>query len=233
MYLLTEEERDLLVQYLNEENSLFLDGEGPDKVFRVANDLRKKMTSDMKAAMRDRVRLQQKVERLSAQKKTAAQATVEARAFQNLGVDSVDLAWAIVEACREQRVHCTKNRLVLFVYECYCSWLGSHMELITIDTPVITKWGPQFWRVWKQVDPEATPPDGSLRKLSETGSGLVPFVRNVVAKYATYNVNNLKEYYIKSDPYRKAEKAGGGKTNTPIDPRDIYLWRQGQGRSAE
>lgn len=225
MYQLTTEESDLLVRYLNGEDDAFLATEGPDKVFRIARDLARKMFTDVRAVSRERDRLRERIGRLEARRKAETEAQVERGEFQNLMIPAADLGWAILEAYRAIGRRPSRGRIILTMYECYCSWLGSKREVLTVDSPVTTKYGPQFWSAWNKVDPAAAAPRGVVEKVYAADSGLRNFIANVVAKYADTPTQDLTAAYACGSAYLKATERGGGRANTPIDPRDIYRER--------
>lgn len=227
MYLLTDEESDMLIRYINGEDDAFLSTEGPEKVFRIARDLSRKMSADVKSVSRERDRLREKVARLEDRKRAEVEEQVECGRFQNLMLSAVDLAWAVADAYCVAGKPCGKSRLVLTMYECYCSWLASKREILTVDVPVTTKYGPQFWSAWNKVDPAAAPPAGAVERVHAADSGMRNFIANVVRKYADTDPRDLAAAYMGGSAYGKAEKRSGGKANTPIDPRDIYRERHG------
>ena len=228
MYLLTPEECDQLVRYLNGEDDAFLDGEGPDKVFRISRDLARKMRSDIRAAMRERDGYRERLERFQEKKKVGVEERLRNRDFTYLGLDSADLGWAIVQACRDMGLPCSNKRMDLLLYECYTSWFGSKLEVLTKEGPAYTDFGPHFWRATKTVDVTRGVPEDALRRVWAANSGLRNFVSNVVKKYSTMGNNALLQTYTDSYPYRHAREVGGGKTNTPIDLVDIFRWRNPQ-----
>ena len=228
MYLLTSDENDQLVRYLNGEDDTFLDGEGPDKVFRIARDLAKKMRSDIRAVARERDGCKERLERLQEKKKVGVEERLRNRDFTYLGLDSADLGWAIVHTCRDMGLPCSNKRMDLLLYECYCSWFGSKLEVLTKEGPAYTKFGPHFWHATKSVDVTRPAPAAALERVWEAGSGLRNFIANVVRKYSTRGNDALLRSYTDSYPYRHAAEVGGGKTNTPIDLVDIFRWRNPQ-----
>lgn len=224
MYTLTPEEDEMLVKYVNGESDAFLDTEGPEKVMRLARDLSRKMAADLRSAIRERDRLRAKAEALQERRAKDLDETLAEGAAPCTGLSATDVAWAVVDACRRGGIWCSRSKLLLFVYECYCSWMGSKKERLCVDEPVISEYGPQFWSVFKRVDPRAEPPEDALARAYGADSGIRIFVERVTRKYAGTQARDLAKYYIASEPYRRAAKAGGGKTNTRISDADIYRW---------
>lgn len=161
------------------------------------------------------------------------QAYVAQHGYPELGIDSVDLAAALLWALQRHGRHITITKTVHILYEVYAAWLGSHKERICIEHPVITAYGPQFWRVYRHFQAKVGEPmdKGAFDDIAGRFPGLARLIQNAAAKYHDMDDRDLKQYLIKSRPCQKAMPAKTEKEpkwNNPIDDHLIVLWKQGK-----
>jgi uncharacterized phage-associated protein len=229
MYSVSSEEIDLAIKYLNgEDDGRFLDTDIADRLQRICRDIQKKMHSDLRAALRDRDRYETRLQHHEEDRRKRLEQKVAKEDFGQTGLDSAEVARGIVEALHERGISCNRGTLILLTYECYCAWLASRGEILTLETPVATKYGPQFWRVFKNVDPAAGTFAGTRAGIAVEMPGVASLIRNVVAKYGGYSQSQLADFFKKSAPYRNAMEERGGKDNGPIKASDIWSWKKGR-----
>lgn len=169
-------------------------------------------------------RLQRHLDRLSAREESAVET---GEAFVELGLDSVELANALIALLKEKKTYqLTKDKVELIMFEIYASWLASKKERITVEHPQATPYGPRFWRAYSKMDFNSG--DEAVKRLSDRNPGLAVMVRNAANKYYDYSLSDLERYLKKSEPYKKASPAPGGKWNTELSDTDIYRWKKSE-----
>ncbi len=160
--------------------------------------------------------------------KSKEQAAVEQGLFADTGLDSLDVALALLYCLQRLKTYkLTKNKLIYILCEMYASWLGSKKERLFVEHPVCTQWGPQLWRVYKRIDRVgALVPYEYYEKLASQNAAVAAFCKNAAQKYYDWKESDLKELFARSEPYRNALPAhNGGKWNKEISDSDLYLWK--------
>lgn len=144
------------------------------------------------------------------------------------GLDSVDVATGLLYQLQQlQTYKLNKNKVILILYEMYCTWLAEKKERLFSEHPVATEYGPQFWRVYKRTNTIVQVEYKDWKKLCELNSGVAAFCRNAAEKYYDYNNTTLEEKFKKSMPYKNATKdKNDGKWNKEISDNDIYNWKK-------
>lgn len=161
------------------------------------------------------------------------QAYVAQHGYPELGIDSVDLAAALLWALQRHGRRITITKTVHILYEVYAAWLASHGERVTIEHPVVTAYGPQFWRVYRRFKDNVNSPvpKDAWDAVARINPGLANLVVNAANKYCDIDDGDLKEYLLKSIPVRQAMPAKNDpdpKWNSPIDDSLIVRWKQGK-----
>ena len=150
--------------------------------------------------------------------------------YPETGLDSCDVAMALLHCLQNQHTYnakLTKNKVIYILYAMYCSWLAAKGERLFVEHPVCTEWGPQFWRVYKRLNPGATADRTAFTRLAEQNAAVAAFTRNSAAKYYDYGEGDLKKLFTKSLPYRNAmPENNGGKWNGQISDGDIVAWKK-------
>lgn len=228
MYGVTAEEINLIVAYVNGENPELPETDIPERLMRLCSDMQKRILADVRGCHKARVKVEAKLEIAERKAQDKERHDIAAGNFANAGLDSIDVAHALAyQMCKASpHLPLSKSKLVLLLYECYAAWLAGHKELLTIEAPVYTKYGPQFWRVWNGFDRNRATED-AFRMLAERNAGVAKLVENVAKKYSDYAEDSLRTYYVKSLPIVEIVE-NDGKWNTPLRSSTIYQWKVSQ-----
>lgn len=213
----------------------WMDGKAPapteelEAYFRLGEAIRRRLLHESTAAVSKAARLEQRLERY----REKADADAEQGVFDCLGLDSVELAKAVLWSARKQSLYMDcKTRFRLTVYGVYCTWLGSARQRITIEHPIAQcAYGPTLPKMLDEarVDYRMTPTDECYRKICEMEPGLAKTIDNTVSKYLSYGLKDVENYFKGKDtPFAKAAAlaAREGKTVAEIPDRDIWLWKK-------
>lgn len=213
----------------------WMDGKAPAPTeelgayFRLGEAIRRKLMTDATTAAAKAARLEERVERYRQRDNQLAEQGV----FDCLGLDSVELAKAVLWSAYRQRLFVeNKMKLRLVVYGVYCAWLGSARQRATIEHPVAQcAYGPTLPKMLNEsrVDYRMTPTDECYRKICELEAGLAKTIDNCVSKYLSHSVKELEGYFSGKDtPFAKASAQAKkeGKSMMEIPDGDIWLWKQ-------
>lgn len=211
--------------------SAFIDGQSDTVPYEVITRLQQLSLEASRALVKaaqkragEAERLQRKIDRMN-RREDAAVETGEA--FAELGYDSVDVANALIARLKEVKTYqMTKDKVSLILFEIYASWLASKKERICIEHPQATPYGPRFWRAYGKMDFSSG--DDAVARLNALNPGLSVMVANAAKKYYDYSTGDLEKYLKKSEPYRKASPAPGGKWNTELNDSEIYWWKKSE-----
>lgn len=144
--------------------------------------------------------------------------------FEETGLDSVEVYRALLYCLQQHTMNINKTRIMYIMYKMYSSWLASKGERLFLEHPVAQEWGPTLWRVSKRINLDKVGHD-EWKALTEKNPGVAAFCRNAADKYFDYPLKDLKAFFIKSAPFKKATpEFNGGKWGTQIDDKEIYLW---------
>lgn len=229
MYNLTLGEFQAIAGYLNAETDE-RPSEQSIKVFlNMSSALQFRLLKDLNGAEAKLSTAQRRLERLDEKEELF----VAEYSYPELGCDSVDVAAALLWALQRYSYKVNITKLVHILYEVYAAWLGSHKERICVEHPVITAYGPQFWRVYRHFQAKVGEPmdKGAFDDIAGRFPGLARLIQNAAAKYHDMDDRDLKQYLIKSRPCQKAMPAKTEKEpkwNNPIDDHLIVLWKQGK-----
>lgn len=222
---LTAEDVLKLQEYIDGTNDAVIAEDVVDRFFRMGEALRRKMLSDARQYRSRSERLGNTVERIRSKEKDDA----AAGKFNDLGFTSVEIARALTWCLTETGVYTSAYKKQYILYEIYASWLNSHRERICIEHPEAVEWGPWFWSVSKNMEkgPACTKDDWDA--VHARNAGLAVMIRNAARKYAATSERDIKDYLVRSKPYRMSTKEhNGGKWNKEIPDKEIYLWKEYQ-----
>jgi len=224
-YGLTQDDVSSLISFVNGDNDTVVDDDAIERLLRLANDVQRKLLSNLRRETKSNLRLTSKVQDLETTKKKTIEAKVEAGAFEALGLESIDIAKVIIHYLKANDFYVTQKKVVMLLYMVYSWWLYKNREVITIDAPVTQAWGPQFWRAYSHFN-EIAQTNEIPSYLGQNYSGIVAVTKNIVAKYGNYMDKALSDYLCKTTPYMRAVERGNGKWNSPLDNTEIYHWRK-------
>ena len=220
-FTLTTEEQDRIVEFINGENPGFASSGIAEKLFRIAGEVQKRMVKELSQAQKRIEKQEEKVVRLEDRNRRKMEMEAEEGVFSDLDIDSVTFAKAVAAVASRYMKYVSRTRIICLMYECYAAWLVSHRQRLFNESPVRTKWGVNFWRVYKAIS--GGPFNGDeecFRKIVEMEPGAANLICNVTVKYAGWNDNVLQERFLKSRPVMEAEN------NKRIDDAKIYGWKK-------
>ena len=150
--------------------------------------------------------------------------------FAETGLDSVEVALGLLYQLQQLNTYkLNKYKLNAILYEMYASWLQSKNERLFIEHPVATKFGPQFWRVFKRIETSTPVQRQAWLDLAGKNPAVAAFCKNAAAKYYDYTEGDITRPFLKSKPYKNADDShNGGKWNKEISDQEIYAWKQEQ-----
>lgn len=142
-------------------------------------------------------------------------------------LDSFEVAQGLLYQLQQLKTYkLSRTKVILILYEMYCTWLGKNKERLFDEHPVATEYGPQFWGVFKRLNTGAPVPYSQWKSLCERNSGVAAFCKNAAAKYYDKNNSTLEETFKKSAPYKNASKENNfGKWNKEISDKNIFEWK--------
>lgn len=154
--------------------------------------------------------------------------------YDETGLDSCDVAWVLLYHLQQMHTwRLNKSKVILILYEMYCSWLSSKQQRLFLEHPVATEYGPMFWRVYKRIQTEKSVPYTKVAWLKEVNPGVAVYCENAARKYYDYDPKTLEKLFLKSKPYRMSTKEhNGGKWNKEIDDHLIREWMEQERKTA-
>lgn len=198
--------------------------------FRLGEAIRRKLLQDTITATSRANRLN---ERLESYRQREKQEALEGN-FDCLGIDTIDLAKAVLYVSARQGFKIeNKTRFRLLVYAVYCAWLGGkEPQRVTIEHPVAQPaYGPclQSMLDEKKITYLTVTDGKEYRNIAELNPGLAATIKNVVKKYMSYSLQDVKTVLMgKNTPFKKiADKClKEGVSKMEIPDKDIYLWKR-------
>lgn len=226
-YELTEKEIKSIVNYILTNDDSILTTDIPTRFQKLYNAFMSKILKDNAEKSKENFTLRIKLEKF----KETEKKNIEEGNYSETGLDSADLAADICHHLKEITGKTPyKTTVINILYLAYASWLYSHRQRICTEHPVVTTWGPQFWRAYKRI--EGLNADDFQKKhleVAEQNPPIAAFLKNCALKYWDYKQDEIKNILLKSMPLTEAAKSG--KNNEPIDDRNIYLWKEEQKKS--
>lgn len=222
-YDITPEELQSIKEFV--ENNAPVNSETVEKFMALSFATMKKLQQRLYEAKNENFKLQRRLEHYQKKDKGALPDTVPA--FSDTGYDSADIAAALTFCLQELNSYkLNKTKVNLILYEMYASWLASKRQRLFTEHPVANEWGPQFWRVFKRIDPRIRYQKDSYIKVAEVNPGVAAFIKNAAHKYYDYSLSDLKKLFLNSAPYKNAMPSNNnGKWGKEISDSDIYVWK--------
>lgn len=222
-YAPSQQELDALIRFINGEDASVLEGDAVDRLFSFTRSVERALEKYAKDTLRRNRNMAARLDDLRNKKIKE----YEAGNYTCLEYDSLALARAITYCLKAQHQYCTKLKVNLILYHCYCSWLYRYGERLTMESPVAQEKGPWFWKVMKDLEIPQNAPTNWLSDVGGYNPGLREYLKNATAKYGAYSEDDLAKAALQSRPYRNAHKDNnGGKWNKPINDRDIYIYQK-------
>ena len=224
IYELSPEEMATVVAFLDDGDTAAVDNGTLDKLFKLSMSASRKLAEVNQAVTKKNFSLERRLDRYRKQEEAA----IAEGNFADTGLDSLDVGLALLYCLQQKKTYnLTKNMVIYILYEMYCSWLASKRERLFAEHPVVTEWGPQLWRVYKHLaNVKAPVPYDYWRNLTDQSPAVAAFCRNAANKYYDWKASDLKDIFIKSEPYRNAlPKYNNGKWGKEISDSDIYVWK--------
>ena len=180
----------------------------------------------LEGARKRNAMLSERLEKVKERKQEA----IEAGEFKETGVDSADVATALLYQLQQRKTYkLTKYKLIAILYEMYASWLYSKKERLFLEHPVATEFGPRFWRIYSRVDTNKVVPYSAWKNFAEQYPDIAAFCKNAAEKYYDYAEGTLNHMFTSSKAYKNAHKDNnGGKWNKEITDADIFAWKKAQ-----
>lgn len=190
--------------------------------FSMADELRSRMLKNLGTAKNEVSRLNRRLERYADQENKK----IEEGNFDELGLDSVDIARALLYVMKSRKVYISHRKLQYALFIVYANWLATHRQKICIESPKAQEWGPWFWRVANNVKEKNVTLSTDFDNLMKINPGLGCLVKYVGEKYSDMNEDDIAKYLKKSEPYVKADASrNNGKWGAVLDDTLIYRWK--------
>lgn len=229
MFNFTLSDLHAVTGYLNAETKERPSDQTIKMFLSMSTALQVKLLNDLSAAETRLGAAQKRIDRYMEKE----EAFVAENGYIETGIDSVDLAAALVWALQQKGHRLTVTKTVHILYDIYAAWLAGHGERATIEHPVVTAYGPQFWRVYRRFKDNISTPVSrdAFNAIAERFPGLANLVWNAASKYCDIDERDLKDFLLKSKPVRAAMPAKNDpdpKWNNPIDDNLIVQWKKGK-----
>ena len=219
--MITNEELAALVAF-SQNDRMPIDPELVSKLNALCSKVQQNLLMQYTGLRKRNSMLQEKVDTYTARKK----ADYEAGTFEDSGLDSVHVAAGLLYCLQQLKTYkLNKGKLQYILYEMYASWLASKKERLCLEQPVLTDWGPRFWRVYKRLDTGLKVPYESFKKLQSLNPGVAVFCKNAANKYYDYDEATLKKAFLNSAPVKDLMKREPQYTNKPLQDADIFAWK--------
>ena len=232
-YMITPDELDSLVRFVNGEDRSAVENGTLEKWFRVTADLDRAMVKDAQAMARRAAQISDRLGRIEARNAEKLNALIAAGSFDCMGFDNVDIENAVIHFHKKKYPGSwlSRTKVMHITYMCYATVLKRYSRTLTIEKPVAAgdskgnALGPCFWRRVGEVNPAGNPGRDVVDRIASVEPGVMKIIENVTAKYGSYSEDLLKRTLVQSAPVMAASKEhNGGKWNKEIDDRQIYLW---------
>ena len=229
-YELTQENIKAINDYIESGSTEVFNTDAIANLNMIYYALNKRILKDFQTTRDIKTRLQKRLDKIN----STEEKKYEAGEFKDTGLDSVNIARALLYCLQNLKTYkLTIYKLIDIMYEMYASWLESKKERLFMEQPVATEWGPTLWRVKNKVNVTERMSLEDFSKVAEINSGVAQFIKNSAEKYYDYGSSTLQDYFLKSEPYRKASpEKNQGKKNIAIPDADIYEWKHAERKSS-
>lgn len=198
-----------------------------DKILYAAAQASRRLSAENAALGRRLERSNDRVQRLQAKREEA----VLQEEFSETGLDSLAVAKCLLYYLQQQNAwKLSRSKLMYVLFEVYAAWLAGHRERLFVEHPVASEYGPQFWRVFKNIPSTGTPLGReAVEAIAKLNPGVAALCRNAAVKYYDYKESDLQRYICKCPAYRNAlPEKNGGKWNGELRDSEIYAWKLDQ-----
>ena len=214
MYQMNQDEFLLVLAFINDDNAPVPPEDIAQRFIRISSAFSSRMC---KAYLYEKSRnraTERMVERLRARADKAMSGQDGERRFNELRLDSLDLAYCIVFLMNAGNIYYSRNKVQYFLYELYRDWLIDHEERLTSEWPVAQEWGPHFWSISKKCDKIPPVVTGEQfqeiqKRMNDANPGIMVVLRNILKKYESWSESQLKELMTNSLPYQNAKAKTG------------------------
>ena len=224
-YRLSMEDMNRLQLFLDNKASDTIYTDLPERLNRLCNAVNKKCVEEARKAIRAKVNLDRKVEKLQ----DGIIRNYPGIQFKEMNRDSLEVAYAIKHIANNYGHYIRRTMLIPILYDVYANWIYSAKEILTDEQPKATENGPQFWKVYTKIDMRK-PVNETKRyydALASFNSGVIALIKNVLNKYINMDDSRVAEIMRNNVAYINADKShNNGKWNKVIEPRDIYAWKK-------
>lgn len=230
-YELTTEQLGKILDYLNGKNGTPLDMEAAKQLMNISNALSRALLQENYGLKGRNRTLTRQVERMRERLTKEQKALVDESAFDCTGLDSLDVAMALLYSLQQTRAWISKTKFMMILYMAYSSWLYHQNQRLFIETPQAIESGPIFWRVSGKAESVVTPVSRDWwLKLSGQSPAIAAFLHNYAIKYCNQSEADLVKYVTNGSPFRIAMENArkNGKKAWTISDKDIWLWKDEQ-----
>lgn len=223
-YEISMEELQSIIAYVEDDTKVLPSETAVSKLFALSAALTRKLVEDASSLRKKNFTMEKKLYSYQAKENLDALNGD----FKDSEIDSAEVANALLYCLQKYNTYqpLTKTKVVYILYEMYASWLASKKERLFAEHPSCSKWGPQFWRVYKRLDMHQDIPYEQFEKLAQQSPAIAAFCKNAAAKYYDWKEKDLQTIFTKSRPYKNAmPDKNGGKWGKEISDADIYVWK--------
>lgn len=219
-YELLPRELQMVMDYITEGKKDILLTDIPKRFNAIHAAFISRLTNDCNETSEKLFKLQRKLDSLNAKKEK----DIAEGVFAEAGLDSAEIAQALLYRLQQLKTYkLTKGKVIAILYEMYASWLASKKERLTIEHPVATEYGPQFWRAYNRLDVKIQMTSEAHDQIKKQNPGVAVFIDNAARKYYDYREEDMKKIFMKSTAYTNATpEHNGGKWNKEMSDIDIY-----------
>lgn len=226
-WTLTPEETAAVAAYIDEGRRDEHTASALDKILYAEGQIRRRLAAENATLRHQLERARSKVERLETKREDA----LRKGDFAETGLDSLAVAKCLLYYLQQKDSwRLTRTKVLHILFLMYASWLAGHRERLFVEHPVASEYGPQFWRVFKNMLSTTTPVDADVvRSMGESNAGVLRLCQNAAAKYCDYSEADLRSFVSKCPAYRNAlPENNGGKWSGELSDYEIYQWKKEQ-----
>ncbi len=143
--------------------------------------------------------------------------------FENIGLDSVNVANAIRYAAQQRGLSINMTQINKLLYIAYGSLLVYKKKRLTEEHPSAWPYGPVFPRVHRHVKLSDNITGETYKQLEKEDSSITRLIDNVVDKFGKLSATQLSTWsHQEGSPWDIAVKESNGIWNTKLDDEIIY-----------
>lgn len=143
--------------------------------------------------------------------------------FEDVGLDSVDVANAIRYAAKQKGLNINMTQIHKLLYIAYGTLLVQQKKRLTKEHPSAWPYGPVFPRVHKQVKLFDDITDVAYKKIENLNEYIIKLIDSVVNKFGRLSATQLSAWsHQAGSPWYIAVKSSNGAWNTKLDDEIIY-----------